>query len=110
MNTKIITVKSDAICNTKKIENIQEVDIDRIINQETPPEQRQSKTENQRSEDKKLVNNKKISITYRMNERWKKDAKKSTSIRVGKLDVRRIEERNKRIENEIRAQKIKKVH
>lgn len=109
MNTKIITVKSDAICNTKKIENIQEVDIDRIINQETPPEERQSKTENQRSEEKKLVN-KKISITYRINGRWKKDAKKKTSIRVGKLDVRRIEERNKRIENEIRAQKIKKVH
>ncbi len=109
--TQTITVNRKTIQEKQKTKNLREVDIDRIIIQEPPEEPRQPKPIPRRPESDKSENTDTTVTTYRMNGNGKQVVKENT-LRVGKLDVTKIEQRNKEfqiMEEESRLYKAKKV-
>ena len=102
-----IMVNTNTFREKQKNKNLKEVDIDRIVIQQTPEEPKQP----QQPESEKSRNTDTSVRTYRLNKNWKQDMKKNT-LKVGKLDVKKIEERNeefKKMEKERQMYKAKKV-
>lgn len=109
--TQTIMVNRNIIRETEKTRNLREVNIDRIIIQETPQEQRQSKTTLRRIENDITRNTKKSVTNCKINGDWRENVKENT-FRVGKLDVTKIEQRSKEfqiMEEKNRMYKKKKV-
>lgn len=110
--TQTITVNRNTVRTKQKNNNLREVDIDCIIIQETLEEQRQPKPISRGPENGKTENTDTPITTYRMNGNSKQGVKENT-LRVGKLDVTKIEERNKEfkiMEEESRMYQAKKVY
>lgn len=107
-----ILINRNTIHQTEQSKSLREIDIDRIIIDETPEKERQSKTALRRTENNKQGKTETSSVTsYKINGNCGRNLQEKT-LRVGKLDVTNIEEKSKGFqikEKESRINKEKKV-
>lgn len=90
-------VNRNTIQPRRKTTNLRDVYIDRIIIEETPEEQRQSKTAPRRTQNSTSEKTETSVTSYKINEDYRKNQEEKT-LRVGKLDVTKIEENSKRFQ------------